>query len=259
MTYTYNQSKLETRFDQESLAWQNRYRTAPANKFTYIDKQYRRKYVFDLFGSGPGLALDLGCGPGGFFHSLCDSGFTVIGLDYSQEMLKLADEESKKNAGIQLVRGNALELPFKPNTFDAIIAAGLPEYFPDDLQFTNELKRIIKPKGKIILTLRNSRCVERNLWKFYRAFFNIQLEAAGDYREHNPGKLKAFILSQGFTHYRQRFSHFYPFPWPISEWLKPINNYLAHIMERLFSKGPLDILGSVFIASFEAPEQLKQK
>ena len=77
----------------------------------------------------------------------------IVGLDFSHNMLeigkkKLADR--KLDQQVSLVQGNAMELPFDDNQFDfATIGFGLRNV-PDLKQVLLEMKRIVKPGGKVV-------------------------------------------------------------------------------------------------------------
>ena len=79
-------------------------------------------------------ALDVCCGTGDFAielrRTVGPSG-RVVGLDFSPQMLDLA---ARKSAAVEWVQGDALELPFAPDTFAAACVGfgvrNLPDYAP---------------------------------------------------------------------------------------------------------------------------------
>ncbi len=76
-----------------------------------------------------GCVLDMACGTGDVILEIQKqkgAGVTVIGSDFSPNMLQIAGRKiCKKSFGsnISLIAGNALEMPFKPSSFDAITIA----------------------------------------------------------------------------------------------------------------------------------------
>src|SRR5699024_535082 len=76
----------------------------------------------------------------------------VIGLDFSENMLSIA-EDKKENIQLQqleLLHGNAMELPFEDNTFDYVtIGFGLRNV-QDYMTVLREMYRVVKPNGKVI-------------------------------------------------------------------------------------------------------------
>ena len=131
---------------------------------------------------------------------------------------------------------------------------GLVEYLPDDDSILAEIQRIVKPGGKIVVTLRNGRCLERRLWKLYNKVHINKYKTTYDYREHDPEAFRTLTAAMGFVNYSDRICHFYPLPWPLSTLLPSLNSYLANHMERLFSRTRFYFLGSTLISSFVAPD-----
>ena len=98
--------------------------------------------------------LDLACGTGNFTRSIAAAGpdATVVGFDLSQQMLERAVRltSRKKLANAFYIRGNALALPFRPNTFDAINCCGALQLFTDRNQALREVSRVLKPEGHFV-------------------------------------------------------------------------------------------------------------
>ena len=70
-------------------------------------------------------ALDVCCGTGDWTIALADAVGTegkVYGLDFSKNMLKIAEEKVNGDelAHVELIHGNAMELPFADDTFDYV-------------------------------------------------------------------------------------------------------------------------------------------
>lgn len=97
-------------------------------------------------------ALDLCCGTADWTIALAEavgSEGKVVGLDFSQNMLKIGEEKVKERGlkQITLVHGNAMELPFEDNSFDYVtIGFGLRNV-PDYMQVLKEMNRVLKPGG----------------------------------------------------------------------------------------------------------------
>lgn len=98
-------------------------------------------------------ALDVCCGTADWTISLADAvGPTgeVKGLDFSENMLSIGKEKTKGYSNIELIHGNAMELPFPDDSFDFVtIGFGLRNV-PDYLQVLKEMKRVVKPGGKVV-------------------------------------------------------------------------------------------------------------
>lgn len=97
--------------------------------------------------------LDLCCGQGRHSLRLAESGFFVIGLDYSEELLKLVPEYDPR-VGLRFVKGDMRNIPFHNNIFDAVINLFASfGFFSDDenLQTLKSIASVLKPKGKFLL------------------------------------------------------------------------------------------------------------
>jgi SAM-dependent methyltransferase len=110
----------------------------------------RMATVLRLAGSGPGDALDVGMGPGRLCSELDRVGWTISGVDTSNEMIELARCRLPR-ASAHLLRASADELPFDDDSFDLVTAIGVLEYagVPRAL---HELSRVLRPGGRAILS-----------------------------------------------------------------------------------------------------------
>jgi len=123
-----------------------------------MDRFWRKKVV-RISGAGPDMkVLDVCCGTGRLTRelgeALAGSG-TVTGLDFSEKMLEGAREYIKDSAAkehITFLQGNALDLPFKDNSFDcATVGWGLRN-LPDLNQGLREMYRVVK-SGSVVVSI----------------------------------------------------------------------------------------------------------
>jgi demethylmenaquinone methyltransferase / 2-methoxy-6-polyprenyl-1,4-benzoquinol methylase len=100
-------------------------------------------------------ALDICCGTADWTIALGEvvgEKGKVYGLDFSKNMLSVGEEKVKQSGmeQIELLHGNAMELPFDDNTFDYVtIGFGLRNV-PDYMQVLKEMNRVLKPGGKAV-------------------------------------------------------------------------------------------------------------
>ena len=98
------------------------------------------------------LVLDAGIGTGNLVPLLEKQGVRIIGLDFSQEALNIC---KKKNPNIQVILHDLTQkLPFSDNYFDKIISNNAVYNIPRKkrLETIIELKRVLRPGGKIVLS-----------------------------------------------------------------------------------------------------------
>jgi ubiquinone/menaquinone biosynthesis C-methylase UbiE len=110
-----------------------------------------------LMGLSPGdVVLDVACGPGNFsreFARAVGSSGLVVGIDASRTMLDrgAADLERSGVANLALVRGNAVELPFRDGSFDGLCCFAALHLFDEPLAALGEMARVLSPGGRIAL------------------------------------------------------------------------------------------------------------
>ncbi|WP_406676147.1 bifunctional demethylmenaquinone methyltransferase/2-methoxy-6-polyprenyl-1,4-benzoquinol methylase UbiE [Moorella sp. ACPs] len=116
-----------------------------------------RRFTVAQAGLAPGnKALDVCCGTGMLSLELARAvapGGQVVGLDFAPGMLEVARRRlaaSPYGRLVQLVEGNAMDLPFPDNTFDcATIAFGLRN-LPDIKGGLAEMRRVVRPGGRVV-------------------------------------------------------------------------------------------------------------
>lgn len=100
-----------------------------------------------------GNVLDVGCGEG-YFIRFADKRFDkYTGIDISSERLKNAREKITGMQNIQLMVCDAEKTPFKNESFDAIFAADVLEHIKNLDAAIDEIYRIIKNDGELIISI----------------------------------------------------------------------------------------------------------
>lgn len=96
--------------------------------------------------------VDVGCGANLIAdRELASLGKQVVGVDFTFNFLKLAPQDTP----VTLIQGDATNLPFSDETFDAVICSETVEHIPDDKAVINELARILRPNGLLFFTVPN--------------------------------------------------------------------------------------------------------
>lgn len=97
-----------------------------------------------------GRVLENGCGIGTYLEHLKPHVGSIIGLEYDQERAKQA-----RARGSHIVIGAGEELPFDNMTFDSILSHEVLEHVIDDRYSVEEMVRVLKPGGLILLFVPN--------------------------------------------------------------------------------------------------------
>lgn len=96
--------------------------------------------------------LDLGCGNGRNIAAIRAKAHTVVGIDASRGLLGIA----AANVGSRhLVRGDAVSLPFRDDSFNGVHTVATIHHMPtqhDRRQFMSEVSRVLEPDGLLLVS-----------------------------------------------------------------------------------------------------------
>ncbi len=92
-----------------------------------------------------GTVLDLGCGTGTAGYGVKATGATVIGADLSLPCLRAAQTRLD-----DVVRVDAVRLPFKADSFDGIVSRGALHHMADPDAVLKEAVRVLKPGARAV-------------------------------------------------------------------------------------------------------------
>ncbi|HZL86016.1 MAG TPA: class I SAM-dependent methyltransferase [Candidatus Krumholzibacteria bacterium] len=126
----------------------------------YSEWEYRvGREIFQRHFAGASLAdrriLDVGCGLGGKTVWYAESGAShVVGLDldaqHAAQSRKFAAARGQ-SARIDVLRADAMRLPFAAGRFDVVTANDSLEHFADPAAALRELGRVLRPGGRLYL------------------------------------------------------------------------------------------------------------
>jgi len=94
--------------------------------------------------------LDVGCGTGRWVRRYGELGFSIVGMDATIGMLKIARAHDTR---APLTTGLAQSLPFSDAAFDCLSDITVVQHIPYELQSKalKEMVRVLKPGGRMIL------------------------------------------------------------------------------------------------------------
>ena len=109
-----------------------------------------------MLGLTPGDGvLDVACGPGNFtrdFGRTVGRSGLVVGIDASPTMLARAARDTPEEAGnVVYVRGDAVRLPFRDESFDAVCCFAALHLFADPSAALDHMTRVLTPGGRVAL------------------------------------------------------------------------------------------------------------
>ena len=100
--------------------------------------------------------LDVGCGTGNFSIKLAKKNFKIVGIDISKKMLNIARKKSKQQSlNIEFIEMDAHKLDFENEYFDGVISIVSFEFFKDPQKVMEEIFRVVKRGGSVIVGIIN--------------------------------------------------------------------------------------------------------
>ncbi|AQX53911.1 demethylmenaquinone methyltransferase [Priestia flexa] len=159
-------------------------------------------------------SLDVCCGTADWTLAMAEAvGPTgkAVGLDFSQNMLKIGHEKVNQSSflNVELLHGNAMNLPFEDNSFDYVtIGFGLRNV-PDYMAALKEMYRVVKPGGKVVC-LETSQPTMIGYRQAYLLYFKYIMPAFG----------KLFAKSYDEYSWLQESARDFPGPKELAEMFK---------------------------------------
>ena len=119
-------------------------------------KQHESDLILEMLRPEKGeRILDAGCGTGVFTLGVLAAGALIVGLELSLPML-LRGAKKMKEHPFHPVRGDMTKLPFAENEFDKAVSVTAIEFIEDGKTAINELLRVTKPGGCVVVATLNS-------------------------------------------------------------------------------------------------------
>ncbi|ELR73047.1 SAM-dependent methyltransferase [Fulvivirga imtechensis AK7] len=136
--------------------------------------------------------LEIGMGNGFFVKDILstDPSIRYTGLDFSEAMVR---EACKRNSGFinkgqaQFLMGDARNLPFDNAMFSKVFTVNTIYFWEDQEQVLSEIKRVLKPGGKVFIAIRPKSVMK--LYPFVKYGFNM----------FNKKELADLLLGIGFN------------------------------------------------------------
>jgi ubiquinone/menaquinone biosynthesis C-methylase UbiE len=258
-----SKAQIKEIFSERAREWADVYALLDARALHTRNLIARQKLALEMVEAGAQRAskvLDAGCGPGEMARELTRRSYEVWGIDIAEPMVRYARER----CGLGRFQAADLEnLPFRDNTFDAVVCLGVVEYLETAERSLREIWRVLRPGGSAVISTASA---VSPLYHVDRIVVSLTAAARPLYdfiRYRLRGRLAPVrqdpcdgFLGDGFLHRR-----FYPWQWRrllrsvgfepeelvchgwgwYRSWLGPLTELLSrrgevvrHILERLF-------------------------
>ena len=119
------------------------------------DMEEARKRVLKRAGRISEPVLDVGTGPGRMAYTLANAGFRVTSIDISkesQEVAKIYAGRFNVSGRIEFMNMDAQSLKFQDGSFSTVISANLLHDVREPKRVVEEMMRVTKPKGTIVVS-----------------------------------------------------------------------------------------------------------
>jgi len=190
---------------------------------------------------GPGdRVLDVGCGSGRHAFEAYRRGAHVVALD--QDVVELeqvaamltamhAAGEAPPGAHAEVMKGDALALPYDDAAFDVVVAAEILEHIPADDQAMAEIARVVRPGGHVAVTVPRW-LPEKICWALSEDYHNVE---GGHVRIYTRAELTGKLAKAGLYPYHSHHAHGLHSPY---WWLKCAVGVHddAHVLPRLYHR-----------------------
>lgn len=138
-----------------------------------------------------GHVLEIGCGTGANLRAIKEKGYHVTGLELDSNAIKYCKD-------LEVLQADATAiLPYQDNTFNAVIMLDVLEHLDSPLNVVDEIWRIIKPEGLIVVMVP----ADPGLWSYWD-------EMLGHYRRYTKK-----TLNESFGDKWQVLDMSYSFSW----------------------------------------------
>jgi ubiquinone/menaquinone biosynthesis C-methylase UbiE len=130
-----------------------------------------------------GPLLDMGCGKGILLEQALQRGITAVGLDESPQMLNYCCRSLPVESR-QLIRGIGQSIPVKTGTFQTITAT-FPAPYLFEVATLNEIRRVMRPGGKLIILITadlTGSSLHERIIRYFFGFFGFRY-ASGAFQE----------------------------------------------------------------------------
>ncbi len=169
MTETAHNRTIRTMFDRISPRYDLLNRLLSLG----LDLRWRNRAVTLLGDMRGRTALDLCCGSGDFIailHKKYGSHITLIGIDFARLMLAIAQRRfaAASRSTIILCQGDALALPCRDETIDAVTIGFGIRNIDDKPAALKEIHRVLRPGGRLAII---EPSIPKN--RFWRVLFSF--------------------------------------------------------------------------------------
>ena len=148
-----------------------------------------------------GLVLEIAHGTGHMLVELARMGWSVIGLDISPAMGRLARRHAARNGEqVVLLRGHVQSLPIASTSLPCLLST-FPSEFIEEPTTLAELYRVLQPGGRLVIVPSAILLPTSLLQRLMRWAFIVTGQSSGHGSEHDPDwppRAREMLVTHGF-------------------------------------------------------------
>ncbi len=183
----------------------------------------RRSAVLDLLRGDEDFPriLDIGCGSGDYGEVAERHSGRYYGIDYAPEMIVKAVERHRGNSGSsRFLAGSGSTLPYRDDSFDLVIAMGYIEYFEDPDVTLDEIRRVLRHGGSLVMQSYKQDLMSRLDDVLFQPILRLigkarpkpPLPDSWVDKQYSRAELDALLLRHGFVCESATYNNFYTLP-----------------------------------------------
>ncbi len=168
----------ESKEDSVLHIWENHWATSAPAVAELLSSRFTQeafKKINRFVSTNEQTVLEIGCGTGRFCTLLAVThpNLKITGVDLSESALRVAkgEETSRMPENLCFRKADLFDLPFPDNHFDLVFSEGViqhfsMEHYPTYIDALTEMVRVLKPGGRLIVSVVNWHCFAHTFYKW---------------------------------------------------------------------------------------------
>lgn len=209
--------------------------------------------------------LDVGCGTGIMAPAVLSKKARYQGVDLSRNMIleakaKYGDIEAAEDSVVFAV-ADVEKMPFPDAHYDVLLALGLLEYFENPQHVVDEIVRVVKPGGSIIVSVPNVLCVDAVTSALISPLLTTPMSYLRRLRgrdtqetkywnhKYYPANLDRLFLSEGFRKSEEIYYNLEAAAYPLRRLFPSLALRIKKLIEP-YQRSPLRAFATAYVARF---------
>ena len=114
------------------------------------------------------ICLDAGCGQGAISSIISEKAKKLYSIDIGEKALESTKKNILNTNNVVFKKASLLNIPFEDNSFDFIVSNGVIHHTPNPKRALDELRRVLKPEGELLLGIYGKKGILRHFIELTR-------------------------------------------------------------------------------------------